>query len=1186
MDLSYYKDKYNFKNNYFNLIEFKKIKEYLNQNNKAFDKEFNEEINKEFNQQNKNNTLCSIKHFYMLYPKFDILFYKKIYYNENYKDDLEYLIDYFEHKKKSLSNIKYYSIDNFEEHNLIDYNFLIIFYDNFKTKNKIDIVKEIIYDIYHNNNLYFLSINEFMNKYPNFNINIFKNFYEKLEFENDIEYVKYWHKNNNLISSINDIINIFNFNINLFKEIYNLYFKSDEYIIQYWIKNKDNYIFSIETFYKEIDDFNFNLFIKHFPNMKLLNKKELIKYYIENIKNINYIYSIKQFYIKYPNFNINEYKRINNLQTNFEFNLINDFFKMNKKITENILNDPKFNLKIYSIFCENKIFYENKNIIYSIETFYKAYPNFNTEIYLLINNLNIFTNEDIIIHFYRDGIPKNLPYNEYTIPNFNLNIYKNLNLDLINLSNRDLVLHWLNKGKYEIRIYSIETYNLAYPNILLYDEEKIIKWMREEIYIENKNKNIIGREIVNNIYEVLIDLKNPTPKKELEKGISLIIRAKNEEININYCINSVIDLVDEIIFIDNNSSDKTLDLIKQYKNNKIKIYEYKINVSKVGIEHNQAIKNNNYNTLGNFYNWCLSKSTKNNIFKWDADFICLKYNFIQLVNIYNLRNREDKFAIWFTGCTLFENNNKFYINPDSYYNEYRIFSFKNNFCWYDGEVCEYTEPYINSCDLKYIYKYPLFFEIKTTLIDEFKERSSLIDKRDINDFNILDKLKNNNNENDLILIQKDLIFNPKKIIICTPSLSFGGGNQFVLSIYKVFKYIGFKVIIFPNDKKKNKFDEIINEDIRIDFSYSFINKFKPDYILFNSDISFCENYIENIFKITKIIFITHSDVAYSNFFIKNLNKYFYKILTVNNYTIEKLSVLLDLDKSKFFKLINYVNFADKNKENKENKGDKEKKENKDDKKIKKKYNFGVISRFSEDKNIPMLLKALIDIFKKYPNYKCYFVGTESEYYDNYLKNLVKVFDIEKNVIFCGFQSDVEKYYDIFDFIILPSVSEGCSYNIIESMNFALPVITSNVGGNHELIINNKNGIIYEYIGIRDFEKKTIYIENYNSQLNLIGYIINTEYFIYKYTIGCFIPELTKCKFNHNLIDNNCGLCKIINDKKKNFNNNVIKIKKSIFKMIEIEEEVLKEIKKNNIEFIKKNFNKNLYYSQIFELINT
>jgi len=278
-----------------------------------------------------------------------------------------------------------------------------------------------------------------------------------------------------------------------------------------------------------------------------------------------------------------------------------------------------------------------------------------------------------------------------------------------------------------------------------------------------------------------------------------------------------------------------------------------------------------------------------------------------------------------------------------------------------------------------------------------------------------------------------------------------------------------------------------------------------------------------------------------------------------------LTSILNIDKSKFFKIINYIDLKIKKSSIKKN-------------------TFGVISRFSEDKNMPMFIMSLVDIFKKYPNYVCYLVGTESNYYDDYLKYLCKLHNLDNNIIFTGFQEDVGKYYQLFDFIVLPSVSEGCSYNLIEAMSMGLPIITSNVGGNHELVKDNINGVIYDYSEIRDFEKKTVYIKNYNEQLSSIGYIINSDEYKYNYNTNVIVPKYTICKNNHKIIDNNCLLCNNIVDKIKIYNYNLTMIRDSIFKIIELESEQLIKIEKNNIEFIKDNFNQELYINQVLHII--
>ena len=53
--------------------------------------------------------------------------------------------------------------------------------------------------------------------------------------------------------------------------------------------------------------------------------------------------------------------------------------------------------------------------------------------------------------------------------------------------------------------------------------------------------------------------------------ISLCMIVKNEEIHIARCLESVADLVDEIIIVDTGSTDRTVDIVSKYTS---KIYSY------------------------------------------------------------------------------------------------------------------------------------------------------------------------------------------------------------------------------------------------------------------------------------------------------------------------------------------------------------------------------------------------------------------------------------------------------------------------------------------------------------------------------------------------------------------------------------------------------------------------------------
>jgi L-malate glycosyltransferase len=59
----------------------------------------------------------------------------------------------------------------------------------------------------------------------------------------------------------------------------------------------------------------------------------------------------------------------------------------------------------------------------------------------------------------------------------------------------------------------------------------------------------------------------------------------------------------------------------------------------------------------------------------------------------------------------------------------------------------------------------------------------------------------------------------------------------------------------------------------------------------------------------------------------------------------------------------------------------------------------------------------------------------------------------------GFKTDIENYYPKFDMFILPSSEECLSISLIDACVSSLPCIAFNVGGNDEIIINNKTGFL-------------------------------------------------------------------------------------------------------------------------------
>ena len=114
-------------------------------------------------------------------------------------------------------------------------------------------------------------------------------------------------------------------------------------------------------------------------------------------------------------------------------------------------------------------------------------------------------------------------------------------------------------------------------------------------------------------------------KKGKSRGISAMLRVKNEEKYIVGCLESIVELFDEISVIDNGSTDSTTELVKNFKHQhplgqRVTLHSYPFSVAKCGAEH-QATMENSLKSLAYYYNWCISRCRYSMICKWDADML-------------------------------------------------------------------------------------------------------------------------------------------------------------------------------------------------------------------------------------------------------------------------------------------------------------------------------------------------------------------------------------------------------------------------------------------------------------------------------------------------------------------------------------------------------------------------------------
>jgi len=120
---------------------------------------------------------------------------------------------------------------------------------------------------------------------------------------------------------------------------------------------------------------------------------------------------------------------------------------------------------------------------------------------------------------------------------------------------------------------------------------------------------------------------------------------------------------------------------------------------------------------------------------------------------------------------------------------------------------------------------------------------------------------------------------------------------------------------------------------------------------------------------------------------------------------------------------------------------------------------GSVGRLSPVKNYRCLIKAFSHVVDKIAQAKLMLIGDGPE--KNILKFLIRDLGLESKVKLLGQRSDVKTLLPIMDIFSLSSISEGISISILEAMSASLPVVVTNVGGNPEIVVDGKTGMLVE-----------------------------------------------------------------------------------------------------------------------------
>lgn len=120
---------------------------------------------------------------------------------------------------------------------------------------------------------------------------------------------------------------------------------------------------------------------------------------------------------------------------------------------------------------------------------------------------------------------------------------------------------------------------------------------------------------------------------------------------------------------------------------------------------------------------------------------------------------------------------------------------------------------------------------------------------------------------------------------------------------------------------------------------------------------------------------------------------------------------------------------------------------------------GFVGRMRRDKGINELIQAFLDLHEKYPRLYLLLVGPNEYKNGEYDLLINSTLAQQKRIMFVGQQDSPEDYLSAMDIFVLPSYREGFGIVNIEASAMALPVISTDVNGPRDAVLNSQTGIL-------------------------------------------------------------------------------------------------------------------------------
>ena len=136
----------------------------------------------------------------------------------------------------------------------------------------------------------------------------------------------------------------------------------------------------------------------------------------------------------------------------------------------------------------------------------------------------------------------------------------------------------------------------------------------------------MGDAVINNVEGRRdFDVEWQWSKHPVVPGITAVLRVKNEARTLPYCLPSILQAVDEVLLVDNDSTDGTAESAIETarrlgRADQLIVKHYPFEIARCGPEH-LATPERSLHSLAYFYNWSFSHVRTRYSLKWDGDMV-------------------------------------------------------------------------------------------------------------------------------------------------------------------------------------------------------------------------------------------------------------------------------------------------------------------------------------------------------------------------------------------------------------------------------------------------------------------------------------------------------------------------------------------------------------------------------------